>query len=134
MTTDLTYDEIGLAASAPYWRGLAAAVPHAVKVGRNTAGDWLEIDSIRGGETTGILLLGIEATSAHDHRAIVWALAEIQRRKEEAGRHDAAMAEARAMHELAEAIAKSGEEDVLARLLPKLTERTQSAVRSQLST
>lgn len=79
-----------------------------------------------------LLVLGLDATGAHDERVIAWALAERQRRREERDRTAAAAAEAQAIAKLADAIRSDGDEAVLQRILSRLTERTQHAVRQQL--
>jgi hypothetical protein len=79
-----------------------------------------------------LLILGLAAVPTGDGQVVIaWAIAERQRRSEERARVDAQRAEADAMRQLAAAISATAEDDVLQRLLGRLTDRTRHAVRSQ---
>ena len=68
-------------------------------------------------EADALVLLGINATGANDQRALAWALNEKQRRSEEKTRTTAIAREAEA---------------IKARIISRLSEQTQYAVRQQL--
>lgn len=79
-----------------------------------------------------LVMLGVGATGANDERALVWAMSERNRRNEERTRVTAQAREAEAIKDLANAIRTSAEDTVLAKILGRLSERTQYAVRTQL--
>jgi hypothetical protein len=79
-----------------------------------------------------MLVIGLAATSEQNDLVIAWALTERQRRRELATAAEATHAEARAIAELATAIRSSTEKEFLDRLLSRLTERTQYAVKQQI--
>jgi len=64
--------------------------------------------------------------------ALLWALDEYRRQSEESARIRAQHADAAATAKLASAISASANQDALDRILPRLSERTQYAVRQQL--
>jgi len=72
------------------------------------------------------------ATGADDWRALAWLAQENARRAEEKTRVTAQAREAEALGALAAAIKGSANEEVLSRILGRLSERTQYAVRQQL--
>lgn len=132
MTTEATetitkyrHPGLDITADAIYWRTLGyTCYANTDEVGGSPDGDY--------GSAKELLILGMQATGANDERAIAWALAERQRRREEGSRTAAAHAEAKAVAELAAAIRDSTEEAFLDRLLPRLSEKLQYALRQQL--
>lgn len=80
-----------------------------------------------------LVLQGLAATARADSTAIAWALSEQNRRGEEKARSRSIAIEAEALITLAKAIREGGEEATLERIIGRLSERTQYAVRSQLS-
>jgi hypothetical protein len=64
--------------------------------------------------------------------ALAWVVTELARAGEERTRVTAQAREAEALTALAQAIRESGEADVLGRILERVSERTQYAIRQQL--
>jgi hypothetical protein len=75
---------------------------------------------------------GRRVTGRDDWHALAWAAAEEQRRHEACTASTAQAREADALRELAASIRSAGDETVLGRVLSRLSERTQYAVRQQL--
>lgn len=126
MSETYTHETTGIQAERVYWAAAGCTVYTTGTVSTSMAAHNFDA----------LLLAGIEATGAKDHRAIVWAMQEQQRRKEEATRSTALAREAEAIQSLASSIrsaaVQESEDSLLARILPRLTERTQYAVRKQL--
>jgi hypothetical protein len=78
-----------------------------------------------------LIFLGTQSGQSGDG-AIAWAITEHQRRIECERRDNAEAANARAVKDLADAIRHSSEADALQRILGRLSEKTQYAVRQQL--
>lgn len=90
-------------------------------------------DSVGGGPHDGNELLALAlANGRSQEEAIAWALAERQRRKEAAEMASAMRQEGAGLTQLAEAIQSTSEDEFIRKLLGRLTERTQYAVRQQL--
>jgi hypothetical protein len=83
-------------------------------------------------EADELIALGIAATGKHDESVLVWVMAETQRRKEEQTRVTALAREAEGLKALATSLATVSDQSVLDRILSRLSERTQYAVRAQL--
>lgn len=66
-------------------------------------------------------------------KAIAWALTEGRRRMEQDSMAAAIASSGDGARQLADAIRQSGEKDALERIIGRLTERTQYAVRAQLA-
>lgn len=79
-----------------------------------------------------VLFLAVHVTGRRDDYAVAWAIAERQRRLEGSHQNAVISGEAGALRELAQAIAGTTESAVLERILGRLSERTQYAVRQQL--
>lgn len=79
-----------------------------------------------------LLAQGLLEHPENGEAAIRWAVNEHQRRQEESSRNRAQFCEARAIEKLAAALNASVESEVLQRILGRLTEKTQYAVRQQL--
>lgn len=80
-----------------------------------------------------MLALAIVQTGANDERCLAWAIAESQRRTEEQTRSTALAREAESLGKLAEAIKTESESSLLSRIMGRLTEKTQWALRQQLA-
>jgi hypothetical protein len=89
-----------------------------------------------GGGINGInsyLARGIVATGANDERVIAWAVAEQSRHDEAKSAASAVRAEAEAITKLADALKSESERATISRIMSRLTERTQYALRQQLA-
>jgi len=75
---------------------------------------------------------GRRVTGRDDWAALAWAAAEEQRRREACTASTAHAREAEGLKELAGAIRQAGDASVLDRILGRLSERTQYAVKQQL--
>ena len=128
----IRHPELDITAPAPYWRALAVVTGAYRVQHRDNGEDYLYVDRIGAPRTEILLLQGIEHTQSHDQRVIVWALDELQRRREEDRRVSASAGESDAIQALAKALASERDGAFLERLLPHLTERTRFAVRAQL--
>jgi hypothetical protein len=136
----LTHPAIDLTAGIEYWRALAQeTLALRVQNARGPQGEilpdeweiYVDATHDRDSRITGLLLRGIQE-GGRGQRAIVWALGELERRREENQRLRVQEDEAKAVAALAEALKGEADQAVLDRLLPMLTERTQRAVRTQL--
>lgn len=79
-----------------------------------------------------LIVVGMQKHPGDGTAAVVWAIEERQRIREEKTRATAQAREADAISKLSAAIKESTGETVLRELLSRLTERTQYAVRQQL--
>jgi hypothetical protein len=121
----ITYTPLGIRATEATWRA-AGVRPYS-----NTDEiDARNLDSFRYLEE--LLMLAVHATGTRDDAAVAWAVAERNRREEERTRSTAHAREAEAITKLASAIRDSGEDSTLERIIGRLSERTQYAVRQQL--
>lgn len=75
---------------------------------------------------------GRRVTGCDDWRALAWAAAEEQRRREACTASTAQAREADGLAALAKALRDAGDATVLEKILGRLSERTQYAVRAQL--
>jgi hypothetical protein len=75
---------------------------------------------------------GRRQTGSDDWQALAWAVAEHERRKASKTAATAQAREAEGLQALAKSLQQAGDESVLDRVLSKLSERTQYAVRAQL--
>jgi len=115
------HPNLPITAEAHYWQTLGYSV-------------YTDSDRVGAGphDGTELLILAL-GTGKVGRDAITWALAERRRRCEEDSRSSAISAEGAGLAKLAAALRDASEEDVLRKLLGRLTERTQYAVRQQLS-
>lgn len=118
------HDQTGISAPQMTWGTLGATV------GTYADGS-LHVSGLPHG-TEELLVIAIHETQSRDERAIAWALAERQRRREEQTRSTALAREAEAIGQLAAALRTANDQSVLDRILSHLSERTQYAVRQQL--
>jgi hypothetical protein len=118
---------LGITASRQAWHALHVSV---VSVDGEIVADASSAYSPHG--TVELLLLGVAAVGTRDEQVVLWALGERQRRQEERTRVTAQAREAEAILALAGALRADTETAVLERILPRLSERTQYAVRKQL--
>jgi hypothetical protein len=75
---------------------------------------------------------GRRVTGCDDWRALAWAAAEEQRRSEARTSATALAREAEGIQALAKSLSQISDQSVLERIISRLSERTQYAVRSQL--
>ena len=115
----------GLPISAPEWAWTAAGF----QTYSNT--DEVGHHQHHCSEMTELLALAL-AKGLDGAAAIADAVTEQQRRREASAQTSALAAEAKAIGQLAEAIAEAGEDSALQRIMPRLTERTRLIVRAQL--
>lgn len=89
---------------------------------------------IDGGTNTldALVYEGRRQTGCDDWQALSWAIAEHERRKAAKTAATAQAREAEGLKSLATSLANAGDQTVLDRVLSRLSERTQYAVRSQL--
>ena len=101
-----------------------------------TTGDGEQMRSASGFESVesldALVYEGRRQTGRDDWQALAWAAAEHQRRREACTASAAQAREAEGLKELAAALRTAGDETVLDRVLSRLSERTQYAVRQQL--
>jgi hypothetical protein len=127
MSTLYTHYSLEITAAGPYWHALGFQPIDPVDPAEKGTVAYHRVGSI-----DGILILGIAKTGAHDERALIWALEEVHRRSEENGRTAAIAQEARAIDKLAESIRQVTDEQLLARLFGKVSEKTAYAIKAQL--
>ncbi len=120
MSDTITHPTLPITAPANYWRAGGYTVYTDGSIGGFLSG----MDSL--------LMLAI-AAGKHDEDAIAWAMAEKHRRSEESARNSALVADAAAICKLADALRQSSDDEILQRILSRLSERTQCAVRQQLA-
>lgn len=119
------HPSLPVSAPEPYWTALRfTCYSNTDEVGNSHIGNYQEVAQA--------IMRGIEATGSNDHRALAWAMGELQRASEERTRATALAREAEGLQSLAKAIRESGEQQALERIIGRLTERTQYAVRKQL--
>lgn len=132
--TVIRHPELDLSAPAEYWHAFGDVCGGAYAVSGTGDEAYLHVNVMRSSGVTAVLLQGIDHTGTHDEHAIVWAIGELQRRREERARNDARLKEAEALLKVAEALGRSGEHRVLEDLLARLTLRTRTAVEEELGT
>jgi hypothetical protein len=127
MTTLYAHHNLDITAPAPYWRALGFQ-----PLDQHDPDATGTVSYHRAGSIDDVLILGMAKTGAHDERVLVWAMEEVQRRSEEASRSTAIAQEANGLKALAESIRQTTDEQFLARLLGKVSEKTAYAIRAQL--
>jgi hypothetical protein len=119
---------IDLSGPREHWKALGYTI--------SRCGDTEMLGHFNGGalnEVENLLAAAIATTGDRGEKALGWAVVEQQRRREERTRVTAQAREAEAISALAQAIREGGEDAALERVIGRLSERTQHAVRKQLS-
>jgi hypothetical protein len=131
MTTTTTklyaHRKLDIVAPATYWYALGFQPCE--------AGEGEDVGTVsyhRVGSLDDVLILGIAKTEAHDEKVLVWALEEVQRRKEAQTTATAIAREAEGLQALAKSIRETTDNAFLSRLFGHLSEKTRYAIQQQL--
>lgn len=129
MTTELKHPKLNVWADREVWT--ATRQFYITKSG--DGGTVSDRGSTNSEDMNPLLVIGMQVLEdPKPNEVVVWAMQEQQRRREERTRATAHAKEAEAINNLADAIRGASEDDVLARILGKVSERTRCAVLQQL--